>query len=97
MHVDVARMRSVVSLELHLGRVEHRVLLVGLQRVLRRAASRGSSTPSQVPAVRARHAAQLFLGFRQRDVQHRLAVRAPFEQELQREGGLARAGRALHR
>jgi hypothetical protein len=39
--------------------------------------------------------AQFFFGFRQRDVQRALALPGAFDQELQRDGGLARSGRAF--
>jgi hypothetical protein len=45
--------------------------------------------------MRRRPVAQFALGFRQRDVETRFAGLCAFQQELQRYGGLAGAGRAF--
>ena len=65
----------------------------------RRLSSDGTSSrmvmPSSDQPWEAATAAQLLLGFREGDVQDRLAAAGAFEQELQRERGLARAGHAF--
>ena len=51
--------------------------------------------PVERPPVGAGDRMKLSARFRQGDIQAGLAVPAPFQQELHREGGLARSGLAL--
>ena len=50
-----------------------------------------------LPAVRGRALAQLLFGFRQRDVERAFAELGALDQELQRDGGLARPRRAFQK
>jgi hypothetical protein len=80
--------------ELDLGRMEHRVLLRGLQALLRRH-QLADGDAAQVEAVRLGHRLQLFLGLRERHVEDRVPLARALHQVLHRERGLARPGHAL--
>jgi hypothetical protein len=87
-------MALVVSGQLDLRRVEHRVLVVGAQaRFGRRELANVDAF--ERPAVRLRDPLQLALRLGQRHVQDALAASHAFEQELQCERRLARAGHAF--
>ncbi len=92
--VDVGQDLEGGFAELDLGRVEHGVLLVGLERV-----GRGQHFTHlyacQVPAVRAGHAQQFVCRFGQGDVHDRFALGRALAQELHGDGGLAGAGGAF--
>jgi hypothetical protein len=92
--VDIGQDLERGLAELDLRGMEHRVLLVRLQRVVRRQ-HLAHLDAMQIPAVGARDALELGRRFGQRDVQHRLAPRGALAQELHRHRGLSRAGRAL--
>ena len=92
LHVRQDRLRRLA--QLHLRRVEHRVLLVRPQAVLRRD-QLADRDPVERPAVRVGHLAKLLLGLRERHVQDRLAAAGALQQELQRQRGLAGAGHAF--
>ena len=74
--------------------MEHRVLLVRIERAFGRR-QLADLDPVERPAVRGGDRAQLFLGLRQRDVEHRLARLRARQQELQRQRRLAGAGHAF--
>ena len=80
--------------QFHLGGMEHRVLVVRIELVAERE-QLVDVDAVQGPAVGGGDLAQLLLGFRQGDVQHRLAARGALAQELHGHRGLARAGHAL--
>ena len=88
--VDIGQDRQRLLRQLHLGRMEDRVLLLRLQRILGRQ-QLAHVDAGQVPTVSLRHAAELLGRFRQRDVEHLLAARDTGEQELHGERRLAGA------
>ena len=80
--------------QLDLGRMEHRVLVFGVEPVLRRGEFMDMDAVKR-PAVRCSDLAQLRLGLRQGYVKHRLPARHPAQQELQCQRRLARPGHAF--
>ena len=74
--------------ELDLGRVKHRVLLIGLELGLRRS-QLADRHARAIPAVGVRDGAQLFFGLGKRHVEHGLAELRARQQELHRERRLA--------
>ncbi len=80
--------------ELHFRRVQHGQLQLRIEAGFR-ADQFEHINAIQAPAVPLGHQLQLCLGFRQRHVEHALAPAHALEQELQRNGGLARARTAL--
>ena len=80
--------------QLHFGGMKHRELALRIERRLRRNQFEDVDAV-QRPAVPLRHDVQLALGFGQRNIEHALSVPHPPQQELKRDGGLARAGLPL--
>ena len=74
--------------EFHLRRVEHGVLIVGLQAVCGRRQF-AHRDPFERPAVGRDHATHLIFAFHERHVQHGLAASHALHQELHRQRGLA--------
>ena len=81
--------------EFEVGRIEQALLLLGIQQAFRRQQFEHLDAVVQRPAMRGGAVAQFALGFGQRDVKAFFAGLRAFEQELQRNGGLAGAGRAF--
>jgi hypothetical protein len=65
------------------------LLLLGIQQAFRRQQLEYLDAVAQRPAMGGGAVAQFALGFRQRDVEAFFAGARAFEQELQRDGGLA--------
>ena len=80
--------------QLDLGGLEHGVLVVRLQLLLRGDQLQDGDAVER-PAVRPRHGGELGLGLREGDVEARLAEPHAFEEVLEGEGRLPRAGVAL--
>ncbi len=80
--------------ELHLPGVQDRLLAAFAEHLLGRGKLEQLKA-GEVPAVRRGDGAELLAGFRQGDVEAGLALLQTLEQELEREGGLARPGGAF--
>ena len=82
--------------EFEVGGIQQALLLLRIQQAFRRQQFEDLDAVVERPAMGSRAVAQLALGLRQGDVEALFARLGAFEQELQRYGGLAGAGRAFH-
>ncbi len=83
--------------ELQFRRVQEGLLMVGVEQALRRHHLEDRQLRRQLPPVRGRAGPELLDGLRQRDVEALFALRGAFQQEAERDGGLAVPGRPSSR
>ena len=101
---DAARLHPLDGLEnllgglteLQVGRIQQALLLFGIQQAFRRQQLEDVDAVIQRPAVGGRAVAQFALGLGQRDIEALFSGARAFQQELQRDRGLAGPRRAFH-